>query len=122
MNNKRSQFTVMDDAVNNKRGHNIVKDSYAHKPDGLLVFCPVKLLNFVSILPSFSPYQWQIKKLAGEDKNLKSTVIFTCHLFLRLFLHDRRQCLSPSLNPLLNRNQTLLIFSSEHIQGFLWSE
>ena len=61
MNNKRSQFSfmnnIMNDIVNDKKGHNIVNGSYAHEPVSLLVFCPVKLLNFVSILPSYSPYQ-----------------------------------------------------------------
>ena len=33
MNDKRSQFNVM----NEKKGHNIVNDSFAHEPDGLLV-------------------------------------------------------------------------------------
>ena len=28
---------IMSDFVNNKKGHNIVNDSFAHKPDGLLV-------------------------------------------------------------------------------------
>ena len=37
MNDKRSQFSVINDTVNNKRDHNIVSDSFAHKPDGLLV-------------------------------------------------------------------------------------
>ena len=37
MNNKRSQFSIMNDIVNDKKRHNIVKDSFAHKPDGLLV-------------------------------------------------------------------------------------
>ena len=41
MNNKRSQFSIMDDImndnVNDKKGHNIVNDNFAHKPDGLLV-------------------------------------------------------------------------------------
>ena len=34
---KRSQFSVVDAVVNDKKGHNIVNDSFAHKPDGLLV-------------------------------------------------------------------------------------
>ena len=42
MNDKRSQFSNMDDItkdiVSDKKGHNIVNDSFAHKPDGLLVF------------------------------------------------------------------------------------
>ena len=36
MNDKTSQFSVMNDIVNSKKGHDIVKDSFAHKPDGLL--------------------------------------------------------------------------------------
>ena len=40
MNDKRSQFRIMNDIVNEKICHNIVNDSFAHKPDGLLVgFC-----------------------------------------------------------------------------------
>ena len=35
MNDKRSQFSVMNDIVNDNKGHNIVNDSFAHKPDGL---------------------------------------------------------------------------------------
>ena len=35
-----SQFSVLNDIVNNKKGHNILNDSFAHKPCGLLVtFC-----------------------------------------------------------------------------------
>ena len=41
MNNKKSQFSIkndiMNDIVNDKKGQNIVNDSFAHKPDGLLV-------------------------------------------------------------------------------------
>ena len=37
MNIRRSQFSDMNDIMNDKKGHNIVKDSFAHKPDGLLV-------------------------------------------------------------------------------------
>ena len=36
MNDKRSEFSVMNDIVNDKKGHNIVNDSFVHKPDGLL--------------------------------------------------------------------------------------
>ena len=32
-----SQFTIMSDIVNDKKDHNIVNDSFADKPDGLLV-------------------------------------------------------------------------------------
>ena len=40
MNGKRSQFSVLNDVVNGKKGHNIVNDSFAHKPDGLhITFC-----------------------------------------------------------------------------------
>ena len=28
---------IMNDIVNDKKGHNIVNNSFAHKPDGLLV-------------------------------------------------------------------------------------
>ena len=46
MNNKGSQFSVMNDTmnhiVNDKKGHNIVNDSFAHKPDGLLVKMSLK--------------------------------------------------------------------------------
>ena len=35
MNDKRSQFSVMND-MNDKKGHNIVNDSFAHKLEGLL--------------------------------------------------------------------------------------
>ena len=34
---KRSQFSVMNDIMNDKKGHNIVNDSLPHKPDGLLI-------------------------------------------------------------------------------------
>ena len=37
MNDKRSQFSIMNDTVNDKKGHNTVNDSFAHMPDGLLV-------------------------------------------------------------------------------------
>ena len=36
MNNKKSQFSIMNNIVNDK-GHIIVEESFAHKPDGLLV-------------------------------------------------------------------------------------
>ena len=36
MNIKRSQFSVMNNIVNDKKDHNIVNDSFAHKPGGLL--------------------------------------------------------------------------------------
>ena len=35
--NDKSQFSVINDIVNNKRDNNIVSDSFAHKLDGLLV-------------------------------------------------------------------------------------
>ena len=35
---QRSQFTVMNDIVNDKNVQDIVNDSLAHKPDGLLVW------------------------------------------------------------------------------------
>ena len=34
---QRPQFSFMNDTVNDKKGHSIVNDSFAHKPDGLLV-------------------------------------------------------------------------------------
>ena len=37
MNGKMSQFTIMNDVVDDKKDHNIVNDSFADKPDGLLV-------------------------------------------------------------------------------------
>ena len=37
MNNERSQFSIMNNTMNDKKGHNILKKSFAHKPDGLLV-------------------------------------------------------------------------------------
>ena len=41
MNDKRLQFSVMNvimkDIVNDERGHNIVNDGIAHRPDGSLV-------------------------------------------------------------------------------------
>ena len=36
---KRSQFCVMNDIVNDKKGHNIVNDSFADKPHSFLVLC-----------------------------------------------------------------------------------
>ena len=36
MNDKRSQFSIMNDIVNDKKGHNIVNDSFAHKPNDFL--------------------------------------------------------------------------------------
>ena len=41
MNDKRLQFSVMNDimndTMNDERGHNIVNDGIAHRPDGSLV-------------------------------------------------------------------------------------
>ena len=37
MNDKKLHFSGMNDIVNDKKGHNIVNDSFAHKPDGSLV-------------------------------------------------------------------------------------
>ena len=41
MNDKRSQFNIMNDIMKviviENKGHSIVKNSFAHKPDGLLV-------------------------------------------------------------------------------------
>ena len=45
MNEKRSQFSVMNNIVNGKKGHNIVNDSSAHKPDGLLVVTDKKSIH-----------------------------------------------------------------------------
>ena len=36
MNDKMPHFSIMNDIVNDKKGHNIVKDSFTHKPVGLL--------------------------------------------------------------------------------------
>ena len=36
MNDKRSQLNVINDIMNDKKGHNTVNDSLLHKPDGLL--------------------------------------------------------------------------------------
>ena len=43
MNDKRSQFSIMND--NDKMGHNNVKDSFAHKPVGLLVYVHASAQN-----------------------------------------------------------------------------
>ena len=45
MNDKRSQFNVMNDTVNDRKGHNIEKDSFAHKPGGLFVYAPHQMLQ-----------------------------------------------------------------------------
>ena len=45
MNDKRSQFSMMNEIVNNKKGHNIVNDSFAHRPGGLLFSRAVALLS-----------------------------------------------------------------------------
>ena len=37
INGKWSQFSIMNGIMNDKKGHNIVNNSFAHKPDGLLV-------------------------------------------------------------------------------------
>ena len=46
LNDKRSQFCVMNDIrnniVNDKKGRNVVNDSFVQKPDGLLVSCGIK--------------------------------------------------------------------------------
>ena len=34
---KMSQFCIMNDILNDKKPHNIVNDSFAHKPDSLFV-------------------------------------------------------------------------------------
>ena len=36
MNDKRSQLSIINDIMNDKKGHNIVNDSLPHKPNGLL--------------------------------------------------------------------------------------
>ena len=33
----KQTFSIMNDIVNDKKSHNIVNDSFAHKPDSLLV-------------------------------------------------------------------------------------
>ena len=43
MNDKWSQFSVMNDIVNDRKGHNIENDSFAHKPVGLLVYITISL-------------------------------------------------------------------------------
>ena len=47
MNNKKSQFRIkngiVNDIVNDNKGHNIVNDSFAHKPDRLLIVVVFKL-------------------------------------------------------------------------------
>ena len=34
---QRSQFSVLNNIVNDNEAHNVVNDSFSHKPDGLLV-------------------------------------------------------------------------------------
>ena len=41
MNDKRSQFSVVNGIVKDKKGHNIV-NSFTHKPDGLLVVVTIE--------------------------------------------------------------------------------
>ena len=45
---------IMTDIVNDKKGHNIVNDSFAHKPDGFPVLqIYLQILKFVFILTRF---------------------------------------------------------------------
>ena len=37
MNDERSQLNIINDIVNDKKGHNIANDSFAHNPERLLV-------------------------------------------------------------------------------------
>ena len=52
MNHKRSQFTVMinnmNDTVNDKKGHNILNNSFAHKPRRLT--CYISIKSHISVL------------------------------------------------------------------------
>ena len=47
MNNKKSQFSIkndiVNDIVNDNKGYNIVNDSFAHKPESLLIVVVFKL-------------------------------------------------------------------------------
>ena len=45
MNDKGQQFSVMNDTVNDKKGRSIVNDSFAPKPEGLLVFYWIPLIT-----------------------------------------------------------------------------
>ena len=45
MNNERSQFTVLNYTVNNKKCYNIVNNNFAHEPDGLLFVVTFKLIS-----------------------------------------------------------------------------
>ena len=45
MNDKRSQFSIMNDIVNDKKDHNIVNDNFTHKPDNLLVRASLPMLT-----------------------------------------------------------------------------
>ena len=57
----------MNDSVNDKKGHNIVNDNFAHKPDGFLVFnAPghgIKGNDFMSM----SEAGWRSMSKAGRD-------------------------------------------------------
>ena len=54
MNDKRSEFSVI---VNHKKGHNIVNNSFAHKPDGLLFNCVNKRLQSSLFTPFLNSSQ-----------------------------------------------------------------
>ena len=43
MDDKRSQFSVMNDIVNDENGHNIMNDSFTYKLDGLLAMYVVQI-------------------------------------------------------------------------------
>ena len=45
---KRHTFSIMNDIVNNKKGHSIVNGNFAHKSDGLLV-------SAVGVIPALGP-------------------------------------------------------------------
>ena len=45
MNDKRSQSNFVKDTVNDIKGHNICYDSFARKPDGLLVHVVHQMLR-----------------------------------------------------------------------------
>ena len=52
MNDKSSQFSIMNDTVNNKKCHNIVNDnSIVHKPDGLLVSVLMGIMARIGLQP-----------------------------------------------------------------------
>ena len=44
-NHEWQKVTIRFDVVSDKKGHNIVNDSFAHKPDSLLVFTGMSKLR-----------------------------------------------------------------------------